>query len=187
MLHQIDYGRSMFTVVKRPYTVAKSLYFMLTQDYLSKEEQISAIEPCYFCLLKNYLMNKDCKMGESEYEDLVSGSKLALVLLSIQKQFLSYAVIAKLIIFIYQELPIRNQFLLFAGIAKEADNANCVFPLEDVINGYYEEIDNDLTRRHIQIPNGRALELLKESCTPLIIEIEKNLGSTLQFPRSFFY
>lgn len=34
MLHQMDYDESMFSVVEHPYTVAKSLYFMLTEDSL---------------------------------------------------------------------------------------------------------------------------------------------------------
>lgn len=39
MLVQIDIDESMFCVVEHPYTVAKSLYFMLTEDFLSDEEK----------------------------------------------------------------------------------------------------------------------------------------------------
>ena len=40
MLHQMDYDESMFSVVKRPYPVAKSLYFMLAEDSVSDEEKM---------------------------------------------------------------------------------------------------------------------------------------------------
>ena len=122
MLHQIEYDESMFSVVKKPFLVSKSLYFMLTQEYLSDEEQMSAIKLCYFCLLKNYLQNKDRKAGEPEYEDLVSGSKLALVLISMQNQFLTYSVVAGLMLFVNPQTHIKKQVLLFAGIAIPASS-----------------------------------------------------------------
>ena len=94
MLHKMKHHEGMFSVVKRPYVVAKSLYFMLTEDYLSTEEQMSAVKLVYFCLLTNFLKNCDSKHDDAGYEDLVSGSKLALVLFSMQNQFLMYSVIA---------------------------------------------------------------------------------------------
>ena len=94
MLRQINYYESLFSVVKRPYLVAKSLYFMLTEDYLSEENQMSVIKLTYFCLLNNFLMNCNSKHGDAEYEDLVAGGKLALVLISMQNQYLMYSVIA---------------------------------------------------------------------------------------------
>ena len=68
MLRQINYNEGMFSVVKRPYLVAKSLYFMLTEDFLSEENQVSIIKLAYFCLLNNYLKNMDSKPGDSEYD-----------------------------------------------------------------------------------------------------------------------
>ena len=76
MLRQINYYESMFSIVKCPYLVAKSLYFMLTQDYLSEENQISIIKLAYFCLLNNYLNNMDSKPGDLEYEDWCRGANL---------------------------------------------------------------------------------------------------------------
>ena len=94
MLHKMKHYESMFSVVKHPYLVAKSLYFILTEDYLSVDEQISAVKLAYFCLLNNYLKNADKQTIDPEYEDLVSGCKLALVLFSMQNQYLMFSVIA---------------------------------------------------------------------------------------------
>lgn len=181
MLHQMDFDESMFSVVKRPYLVAKSLYFMLTQEYLSDEEKMSTVKLCYFCLLKNYLTNKDGKVGEAEYEDLVSGSKLALVLISMQGQFLMFSVVAGLGLFINPQTHVRNQLLLFAGIAKEADDTKYRFHLEDVINDYYIDISKELNN-HIHIPTGRELAMLKESCTTVIKDIATNIRINLKEP-----
>lgn len=174
MLHQMDYDESMFSVVKRPYLVAKSLYFMLTQDYLTEDEQMSTIKLCYFCLLKNYLQNVDKRAEEPEYENLVCGCKLALVLLSMQNQFLTFSVIAGLGLFVNPQTHVRNQVFLFAGIAKEADDAKSLFHLEDVINDYYVDIYKELNS-HVHIPIGRELTMLKESCTPVVKDIERDI------------
>ncbi len=184
MLHQIEYDESMFSVVKKNFLVSKSLYFMLTQEYLSDEEQMSAIKLCYFCLLKNYLQNKDRKAGEPEYEDLVSGSKLALVLISMQNQFLTYSVVAGLMLFVNPQTHIKKQVLLFAGIAKESETTNYVFPLEDVIKDYYVDIYRELNR-HLQLPTGRELAALKDSCTPIIKSIATNISVNLKEPPDF--
>lgn len=181
MLHQMNYNENMFSVVKRPYTVAKSLYFMLTQEYLSDEEKMDTIKLCYFCCLKNYLTNKDRKVGEVEYEDLVSGSKLAFVLISMQGQFLTFSVVAGLGLFVNPQTHVRNQLLLFAGIAKEADEANCHFLLEDVINDYYKGISKELNG-HIHIPTGRELAMLKESCTPVVKDIARDISIDFKEP-----
>ena len=181
MLHQMDFDESMFSVVKYPYLVAKSLYFMLTQEYLSDEEKMSTIKLCYYCLLKNYLQNMDRKAGESEYEDLVSGSKLALVLISMQSRFLTFSVVMGLMLFVNPQAHVRNQVLLFAGIAKESENANLVIPLEDVIKDYYEEIYNELNT-HTHLPIGTELTMFKESCTPVIKKIASHLRSGFKEP-----
>ena len=49
MLHKMKYHEVMFSVVKRPYIVAKSLYFMWTEGYLTEEQQMSVIKLIYFC------------------------------------------------------------------------------------------------------------------------------------------
>ena len=64
MLHKMKHYESMFSVVKHPYLVAKSLYFILTEDYLSVDEQISAVKLAYFCLLNNYLKNAEMSTPE---------------------------------------------------------------------------------------------------------------------------
>lgn len=176
MLRQINYYESMFSVVKRPYLVAKSLYFMLTEDYLTADNQISIIKLAYFCLLNNYLKNMDKKFGDLEYEDLVSGCKLALVLISMQNQYLMYSVIAGQALYINPETHIRNQALLFGGIAKEAELANFNFPLEDIINKYYLDIFKELNRH---LPTGKDLVILKEKCTPVIKNIEMSISVNL--------
>lgn len=172
MLHQIDYDESMFSVVKHPYAVAKSLYFMLTQDYLSEDNQISCIKLAYFCLLKNYLDNKDKKVGDLGYEELVSGCKLALVLISMQNQYLMYSVIAGQCGYINPQTHIRKQVLLFGGIAKEAKISRCDFRLEDIIKDYFTDIIKEL---YDYLPTGRDLAMLKDDCTPVI----KNLATTI--------
>lgn len=137
MLNKMKHHEGMFSVVKRPYIVAKSLYFMLTEDYLSTEEQMSAVKLVYFCLLNNFLKNCDSKYDEAGYEDIVSGSKLALVLFLMQNQFLMYSVIAGQAGYINPETHLRNQMLLFGGIAKEAEAAHVNFPLD-----YLHILDN---------------------------------------------
>ena len=176
MLRQINYYESMFSVVKRPYLVAKSLYFMLTEDYLTENNQISVIKLAYFCLLNNYLKNMDSKPGDLEYEDLVSGCKLALVLISMQNQYLMYSVIAGQGLYINPETHIRNQVLLFGGIAKEAELTHCNFPMEDIINKYYVDIFRELNSH---LPTGKDLAMLKEKCTPVIKNIKTSISVNL--------
>lgn len=184
MLHQMDYDESMFSVVKSPYTVAKSLYFMLTEDYLSDEDKMSAIKLCYFCLLKNYLKNRDEIPTNLAFGDLISGCKLALVLFSMQSQFLTFSVIAGLGLFVNPQTHVRNQLLLFAGIIKEAENiidTDYIWPVEAVIKDYYVEIYKELNS-HIHIPTGRELTMLKESCTPVVKDIERYISINLKEP-----
>lgn len=176
MLRQIKYYESLFSVVKHPYLVAKSLYFMLTEDYLTEDNQISVIKLAYFCLLNNYLKNMDKKLGDLEYEDLVSGCKLALVLISMQNQYLMYSIIAGQALYINPETHIRNQALLFGGIAKEAELANFNFPLEDIINKYYVNIFKELNSH---LPTGKNLAILKEKCTPVIKNIKTSININL--------
>lgn len=177
MLRQINSNESMFSVVQHPYLVAKSLYFMLTEDYLTEDEQISVIKLVYFCLLNNYLKNSGCKSGEAGYEDLVSGCKLALVMISMQNQYLKYSIISGQARYINPETHIRNQILLFGGIAKEAEIAHCTYPLEDVINSYFVDIFNELYRH---FPIGRDLAILKENCTPVIKNIKNSISINLK-------
>jgi len=176
MLRQINYYESLFSVVKRPYLVAKSLYFMLTEDYLSEENQMSVIKLTYFCLLNNFLMNCNSKPGDAEYEDLVAGCKLALVLISMQNQYLMYSVIAGQARYINPETHIRNQVLLFGGIAKEAEIAHCNFPLEDIIKKYYDNIFKELNNH---LPTGKDLAILKEKCIPVIKNIKTSISVNL--------
>lgn len=173
MLHKMRHHESMFSVVNRPYIVAKSLYFMLTEDYLSTEEQMSAVKLIYFCLLNNYLKNCDSKYGSREYEDLVSGCKLSLVLFSMQNQFLMYSIIAGQAGYINPETHLRNQMLLFGGIVKEAENAHDKFPLENVISRYFVDIFKEL---YNHMPTGRELATLKENCTPVIKSIKRDIS-----------
>lgn len=187
MLHQMNFDESMFSVVRNPYIVAKSLYFMLTQEYLSEEQQVSTIKLCYFCLLKNYLKNMDRKAGEPEYEDLVSGCKLALVLISMQNQYLMYSVIAGLAQYINPQTHIRNQVLLFGGIVKEADemvDTNYVYPLEGVIKDYYLNVYKELDG-NLHLPTGRQLAVHKENCTPIIKNIATSISINLKEPPEF--
>ena len=177
MLHKMKHHEGMFSVVKRPYIVAKSLYFMLTEDYLSTEEQMSAVKLVYFCLLNNFLKNCDSKHGEAGYEDLVSGSKLALVLFSMQNQFLMYSVIAGQAGYINPETHLRNQMLLFGGIAKEAEAVHVNFPLEDIIDNYFVDIFKEL-RPHL--PIGEQLAAIKEQCTPVIKSIKRDISFNLK-------
>ena len=176
MLRQINYYESLFSVVKRPYLVAKSLYFMLTEDYLYEENQMSVIKLTYFCLLNNFLMNCNSKPGDAEYEDLVSGCKLALVLISMQNQYLMYSIIAGQARYINPETHIRNQVLLFGGIAKEAEIAHCNFPLEDIIKKYYDNIFKELNNH---LPTGKDLDILKEKCNPVIKNIKTSISVNL--------
>ena len=173
MLHKMKYHEDMFSVVKRPYIVAKSLYFMLTEDDLSTENQMSAVKLVYFCLLNNFLKNCDSKYGDAGYEDLVSGCKLALVLISMQNQYLMYSIVAGQAGYINPETHIRNQIFLFGGIAKEAETAHLIFPLEDIINKYFVDIFKEL-RPHL--PIGEQLVAIKEQCTPVIKSIKRDIS-----------
>ena len=177
MLHQIEYYESRFSVVKHPYLVAKSLYFMLTEDYLTEDNQVSCIKLIYFCLLNNYLKNKDRKSVDPEYEELVSGCKLALVLILMQNQYLMYPIIVGQAKFINPETHIRNQILLFGGIVKEAEMTHSIFPLEEVINRYFAEIFKELNNH---LPIGKELTVLKENCTPVIENIKTSIDSNLK-------
>lgn len=177
MLFQINNYESMFSIVKQPYLVAKSLYFMLTEDYLSKDNQMSCVKLAYFCLLKNYLNNYDKTLGDSEYEELVSGCKLALVLMSMQNQYLMYSVIAGQALYINPQTHIRNQVLLFGGIVKEAEIAHCSFPLEEVINKYFVDIYKEM---YIHLPIGKDIALLKENCIPVIKNIATSISVNLK-------
>ena len=177
MLRQINNNESMFSIVKNPYTVAKSLFFMLTEDYLTQKEQMSAVKLAYFCLLINYLNNKDKKPGDPKYEDLVSGSKLALVLITMQSQFLMYSIIAGQGNYINPETHIRNQIQIFGGIAKEAKMAKCDYTVENIIDTYYVDIFNEL---YNNFPVGRNLDSLKENCYSVIKNIKTMINVNLK-------
>lgn len=177
MLHKMKFDESMFSVVKHPYLVAKSLYFMLTEDYLSVDDQMSVVKLAYFCLLNNFLKNADKKIEEPEYEDLVSGCKLALVLISMQNQYLMYSVIGGEAGYINPETHIRNQIFLFGGIIKEAERSKSIFLLEDIIKKYFEGIFNELCN---QLPKDRELATLKDKCIPIIKSIKTSISVNLK-------
>ena len=177
MIRLINNEESMFSIVGHPFLVAKSLYFMLTEDYLTEDNQMSSVKLGYFCLLKNYLKNCDKQPGDVEYEDLVSGCKLALVLISMQNQYLMYSIIGPQAGYINPNTHMRNQILLFGGIIKESKIARCNFPLEDVINKYFTEIFEEL---YSHLPTGRDLALIKEKATPAIKNIETSISLNLK-------
>jgi len=177
MLRIINSDEHSFAVVRQPYLVAKSLYFMLTEDFLNEEEQASVIKLTYFCLLNNYLNNKDCKVGDEGYADLISGCKLGLVLFMMQHEFIKYSIIMGEAEYINPDTHLRNQINLFAGIAKEAELAKSNIPIEDVINKYfviiYEKFNNNF-------PTGSALNALKEECTSVIKNIRTSISINLE-------
>lgn len=177
MLFEMKHYESMFSVVKSPSIVAKSLYFMLTEDYLSIDEQMSCVKLAYFCLLNNYLKNADKKPADPEFKDLVSGCKLALVLILMQSQYLMFPIIAGQAHYINPETHIRNQILLFGGIVKEAENAHSKYPLEEVINKYFVGLFKEL---YSHLPTGRDLAMLKETCAPVIKNIETSISINLK-------
>lgn len=174
MLSEIKIDEGMFSVVRKPYLVAKSLYFMLTQDYLTIEEQTSVIKLVYFCLLNNYLKNCDSKPGDMEYEDLILGCKLTLVLISMQNQYLMYILYSQG--YITPEMHIRNQILVFGGVVKNAKIKKYDILPEEVINRYfvgiYEEINSYL-------PTGEELRALKENSMSVIKNIKTGIAITL--------
>ena len=176
MLSLIRHEEDMFSVVKCPYLVAKSLYFMLTEDFLSVDEQTSCVKLTYFCLLNNYLKNSDKKPGDPGYEDLVSGCKLCFVLIFMQSQYLMYSIIAGQCLFVNPQTHIRNQMLLFGGIVREAKTAHCDFLLEDVIESYFSDCFEEA---YCYLPTGGDLLALKESCAPVIEKIEMEVCSNL--------
>lgn len=169
MIWEIDENESMFSIVECPYIVAKGLYFMLTEDYLSVDNKMAVVKLAYFCCLRNYLNNMNKKKGDAGCEDLVSGCKLAMVLISMQTQYLMYGVIVRQTDYVNPQTHLRNQMLLFGGIAKESEINQCIFPLEDVINGYFREIYAELDGN---LPTGKNLVMLKETCTSVIEDIE---------------
>ena len=177
MLCQIDINEFMFSAVKRPYLVAKSLYFMLTEDCLTEDEQMSVVKLVYFCLLNNYLKNCDSKPGDAKYEDLVSGCKLAIVLIAMQNKYLMYLITKA--DYINPQTHIQNQVFLFGGIAKEAEIEHCCYPLEDVINRYIADIFKKI---YGQLPMGRNLAILKEDCISVIEHIELSISINLKEP-----
>lgn len=175
MLSEIKIDESMFSIVREPYLVAKSLYFMLTQDYLTIEEQTSVIKLVYFSLLNNYLKNCDSEPGDAGFENLVLGCKLAIVLINMQSQYLMYSVIASQG-YITPDTHLRNQALIFGGIAKEAEMAHYNFYTEDVINRYYKDIYKEIRS---YLPTGSELAKLKENCKPVIEDIKIGIQITL--------
>lgn len=177
MLRQIEKGESMFSVVNNPYLVAKSLYFMLTEDYLSVDNQMSVVKLCYLCVLKNIIKNIDKYPGDLDYQDLVSGSKLAIVLISMQNQYLMYSLISGQANYVNPDTHIRNQILLFGGIAKEAQMANCNFYLEDVINRYFVDTFKEL---YSHLPIGNDLSILKKKAVPIIENIATSISINLK-------
>jgi len=177
MLCKIDRYESMFSMVDNPYLVAKSLYFMLTEDYLTEDNQISCIKLAYYCLLNNYLKNNNKRPVDSGYEDLVSGCKLALVLFSMQNHYLKYSIIAGQALYINPDTHIRNQILLFGGIVKEAEMSQYNFPLEPIIGKYFTDIFKEI---YSQLPGGKDLAILKENCTPVIKNIKTMIECNLK-------
>lgn len=176
MLFQIRKSESMFSLVNNPFLVAKSLYFMLTEDYLSDEEQVSIIKLAYLCLLKNYLKNDGKKPNDAEYVDLVSGSKLAIVLIFMQHQYLEYSIISGLALYINPNRHIHDQLLLFGGIVKEAELTHNDFPIEDVINRYFVDCFKVI---YSNLPTGRNLDFLKTKCFPVINQIKNSIEINL--------
>lgn len=184
MLHQMDINESMFSVVEHPYTVAKSLYFMLTEDYLSDEEKVSAVKLCYFCLLKNYLKNKDEILTNLAFGDLISGCKLLLVLISMQSQYLMYSVIAGQANYFNPETHIKNQVLLYGGIIKDAERivkTDRIWPMENLIKDYFVGIYKELDS-HLNLPIGSEHSMYKERCTPIIKDIATSISVNLKEP-----
>ena len=174
MLYKIKYDEGMFSVVRQPYLVAKSLYFMLTEDFLTQDQQMGCVKLAYYCLLNNYLNNINSTSNDFEYEELVSGCKLALVLISMQNQYIMYDIIAGQAGYINPDTHLRDQILLFSVIVKEAEISNCNFFLEDIIDDYFKEIVKEIKR---QMPTGSDLVMLKEKVTPVL----KNIMTSMSF------
>ena len=123
------------------------------------------------------IKNKDKKTIELEYETLVSGCKLAIVLISMQGRYLMYSVIAEQAGYINPDVHIRNQMLLFGGIVKEAKIANYNFASEEIIDNYFSEIFKEV---YSHLPIGEALGIIKEKSNPIIEKIETSISLNLK-------
>lgn len=176
MLYLINREEGMFSCVSQPFLVAKSLYFMLADSSLSEDDQTECVKLAYFCLLNNYLNTCDSRPGSPEYENLVSGCKLALVLITMQSKFLMYSVIAGEAQYINPQTHMRNQLLLFGGIVKEAKNAHFNFLIEEIVSKYFMDIYNELES---YLPVGSSLLSLKEKYTQIINNIMTSIRINL--------
>lgn len=167
-LHRNEYA---FSAVKYPYLVAKSLYYIWSSGKLIEDDQIFCVRLIYFCLLNNYLKNAESNPGEANYKNLVLGCKLAIVLISMQREYLMYDVIHRAG-YVIPETHLRNQIHLFGGIIKEAENLNYLFPVEDIIGKYFKEIFKEI---YSILPVGNDLAKLRESYGPTIKRIKMDM------------
>ena len=71
-----------FREVKHTYLIARAMYYLLrVNDRLSSEDNGAIVRLVYYCLLRNYLENKDVLSTDIKYADLISGCELAFVVM----------------------------------------------------------------------------------------------------------
>lgn len=177
-----------FREVKHTYLIARAMYYLLrVNDRLSSEDNGAIVRLVYYCLLRNYLENKDVLSTDIKYADLISGCELAFVVMCKSGQFLIYRILSGALGYMpnIAQKHVVDQMFLFGGIVKEANE-----------KGYHQFLDADISTRfstllqevYENIPIGYELQKYKDDNISVIETISKELecGFSYEDDNEFF-
>lgn len=175
LIRQLEKDEWQFRNIEQNYQVAKALYYLNVQDdneEISTDTNCSIYKLMYYCLLQNYISSTE----QDNINSLISGSKLALIILCEQAEYFMYGILVGELGYMpnYAQKHIRDQIKLFGGIVKEYGLSRFNELNDSFINTRYAEMASELTPH---FPTGIRLESYKTGCVSTIKEIANDLGA----------
>ncbi|WP_277234787.1 hypothetical protein [Phocaeicola salanitronis] len=174
LLSKVNSNEWEFRRIEHYYLVGKALYYLQEEDKantLTDEEYGTIDKLIYYCLLKNYLRNKDVDPTNGKYGDLIGGCELGVYIICMEHEFLNFELIRAGFLPSYPPKCLRNQLLLFWGTVNEAKKINCFYS-----TNMFEEITNELEQQfNVQLPMGEDWQKFKIECLPILENVVVNL------------
>lgn len=174
LLSKVNSNEWEFRRIEHYYLVGKALYYLQEEDKantLTDEEYGTIDKLIYYCLLKNYLRNKDVYPTNEKYGDLIGGCELGVYIICMEHEYLDFELVKAGFFPFYSRKHLQNQMLLFGGIVNEAKRRNCFYSTD-----MFQKITNGLEQQlNMRFPIEEDLQKLKIECLPIIESITTNL------------
>ncbi|WP_036891208.1 hypothetical protein, partial [Prevotella corporis] len=168
LLDRFKGNQYLFTCTDHHYLMAKAFHYLsATITDLSTEDRISITMCIYYHVMENYLKNGDAIPSSPEYEDLLGGCQLGLVIMLRHGPFFINYVLATMcqIMPDYAQEHFFNQVLLFCNIIYRAEERHLHYFSDDLVNKEFQSITQGITKYSL---TSHEFSTLKQKCNNVI-------------------